>query len=369
MNKKLFSMLMSGLLMSSEFYLPVIANELEPFEEVETTSTQEMYRLYNRQTGEHFYTGNANEKNTLVKGGWRYEGIGWYAPSSSNTPVYRLYNQNSKDHHYTTNGTERDTLIRAGWKDEGISWYSDDSQRVPLYRQYNPNARTGNHNYTTDKGENDQLCRMGWKAEGIGWYGIKKGEPAPVESVNYEALYHPILDEVKKIWSNKGNGNYYNSEFEGVADASYFDGYRSALGYTIQDFSGDGIPELVIGISNYDGNILGLYTLVNNTPVNVFHGRIGGTRYYYGGNSTFTLEAGTGAGYPIFGQFSLSKDGRNKVYSEYYYNDPYGPSFYLTTDPNLPGKYIGGVEAFETNFNRISVKKQKMNLTPISQWK
>ena len=136
-------------------------------------SVQEMYRLYNPNSGEHFYTAKSKERDALVKVGWKYEGIGWYAPKTSNTPVYRLYNENAGDHHYTMKKAERDALIKAGWKDEKIGWYSDDSKGVPLYRQYNPYAVSGSHNYTTNKKENDALVKIGWKAEGIGWYGVK----------------------------------------------------------------------------------------------------------------------------------------------------------------------------------------------------
>lgn len=131
-----------------------------------------MFRLYNPNSGEHFYTGNVSEKDYLVSLGWKYEGIGWKAPSYSSVPVYRLYNQNSGEHHYTTSVSEKIYLTSLGWKDEGIGWYSDDTQGVALYRQYNPNAFANNHNYTTSKEENDWLVSLGWQAEGIGWYGL-----------------------------------------------------------------------------------------------------------------------------------------------------------------------------------------------------
>lgn len=38
-----------------------------------------IYRLYNRSSGEHFYTSNEAEKDYLVTLGWVYEGIAWYA--------------------------------------------------------------------------------------------------------------------------------------------------------------------------------------------------------------------------------------------------------------------------------------------------
>ncbi len=131
-----------------------------------------MYRLYNPNSGEHFYTKNASEKSTLVQVGWREEGIGWTAPEGSDKPVYRLYNPNAGDHHYTSDGEERDMLKKAGWLYEGIGWYSDYNETTPLYRQYNPNAVSGSHNYTTSKAENDYLASLGWREEGIGWYGL-----------------------------------------------------------------------------------------------------------------------------------------------------------------------------------------------------
>lgn len=42
----------------------------------------EVYRLYNPNSGEHFYTQNFYEKNNLQNLGWRYEGIGWMTASS-----------------------------------------------------------------------------------------------------------------------------------------------------------------------------------------------------------------------------------------------------------------------------------------------
>ncbi len=133
-----------------------------------------MYRLYNPNSGEHFYTAKAGERNALILAGWQYEGVGWKAPESSNTPVYRLYNKYAGDHHYTMKEAERDALIAAGWNDEGIGWYSDDNEEVPLYRQYNPYAVSGSHNYTKNKKENDALVKIGWIEEGIGWYGVNE---------------------------------------------------------------------------------------------------------------------------------------------------------------------------------------------------
>ena len=132
-----------------------------------------MFRLYNPNSGEHFYTGDAAEALNTVDHGWTFEGIAWNAPKKSNTPIYRLYNRNAGDHFYTASQSERNRLKALGWKYEGIGWYAEDSNKVPVYREYNPNAIAGAHNYTTDRTEHNYLIRHGWKDEGIAWYAAK----------------------------------------------------------------------------------------------------------------------------------------------------------------------------------------------------
>lgn len=139
-------------------------------------SAVKMNRLYNPNSGEHFYTASPVEKVSLMDAGWNYEGIGWTAPADGNA-VYRLYS--GTDHHYTMSEVERDHLISVGWSYEGIGWYSDADESVALYRQFNPNVQpsaptnnSGSHNYTLSKVENDSLVSAGWNEEGIGWYGI-----------------------------------------------------------------------------------------------------------------------------------------------------------------------------------------------------
>ncbi|MEY8309523.1 hypothetical protein AAK899_08385 [Erysipelotrichaceae bacterium 51-3] len=141
---------------------------------VEVSEAVTMFRLYNPNSGEHFYTADSNERAQLIVKGWNNENIGWYAPETSDKPVYRLYNENAGDHHYTMNGEEKDALVNLGWKYEGIGWYSADEETgKPLFRAYNPNAKAGSHNYTLDKTEQDHLVSLGWEDEGIAWYAVK----------------------------------------------------------------------------------------------------------------------------------------------------------------------------------------------------
>ncbi|MDR2977804.1 MAG: C39 family peptidase [Streptococcaceae bacterium] len=171
-----------------------------------------MYRLYNPNSGEHFYTAIPFERDQLINSGWRDEGTGWSAPESG-ASVYRLYNPNAGDHFYTLSTFERDSLINSGWKDEGIGWYSGGT--VALYRSYNPNAAAGAHNYTTYTFEQTSLVNQGWRDEGIAWYGTAAGVPStkpqlPNTSLHATApFYYSQLDP---RWS----GNLLNAGTVGI---------------------------------------------------------------------------------------------------------------------------------------------------------
>ncbi len=145
-----------------------------PFQGALPQNTLIIYRLYNQQTGEHFYTNSLAEQQACLQNPiWKEEGYGWLAPASSDFPVYRVYNPYTTDHHYTMDQGEYETLQTMGWIGEGIVFYSalPTNASKPLYRLYNPNAKeAGSHHYTLDVAERDGLIKLGWKDEGIAWY-------------------------------------------------------------------------------------------------------------------------------------------------------------------------------------------------------
>lgn len=118
MHSKLF-----GILMSISLALLSIV-PIQAAEEIPTNLNLGVFRLYNPNSGEHFYTNDSGENQSLVNVGWRYEGEAWQAPSTSSTPIYRLYNPNAGDHHYTTDLAEAQALARLGWKMKELSFIS-----------------------------------------------------------------------------------------------------------------------------------------------------------------------------------------------------------------------------------------------------
>lgn len=130
-----------------------------------------VYRLYNKKSGEHIFTTNSNEKNSLSSQGWTYENVAWQAPDYSSVPVYRLYNKASGEHLLTSGANEKNTLSSRGWTYEGVAFYSaDNGNRVPIYRLYNKTS--GLHLWTKNTNEVSSLGKSGWVNEGVAFYAM-----------------------------------------------------------------------------------------------------------------------------------------------------------------------------------------------------
>lgn len=134
----------------------------------ETKAAVACFRLYNPNTGEHFFSPNAAEYAQLTNAGWKAEGVAWFAPDQG-TAVWRLYNPNAGRHVYTTSAKEAAKLTALGWRHEGTA-FQVATAGSPVYRLYNPHD--GRHFFTNSNTERNQLIALGWRNEGIAWYGL-----------------------------------------------------------------------------------------------------------------------------------------------------------------------------------------------------
>ena len=133
--------------------------------------THSMYRMYNPNSGEHFYTGSMTERQNLEAAGWKYEGVGFTFPATTGKPVYRLYDKfGTMEHLYTMDEAEKDQLLAEGWILEGVAFNSGREDEVPQYRLHNPNATIGAYHFTASVEEKDSLIAAGWEYQGIGFY-------------------------------------------------------------------------------------------------------------------------------------------------------------------------------------------------------
>ena len=150
----------------------------------ETRDNRPIYRLYNPDNGEHLYTTDENERDTLYATyGWGYEGVAWYS-ANEGTPVYRLYNNVLCNHLYTTDLNE----IRVLTSMDNTAWTVDNNNEplfysagdVSIYRVYNEGLN-GMHHLTTDRNEYDTLPTYGWAQEGVSLKAVAVGEPITTE--------------------------------------------------------------------------------------------------------------------------------------------------------------------------------------------
>ena len=147
-----------------------------------------VYLFYSTYMNDYFLTASETERATLERdfrnGTQTYEyigilGYGEAYATDTNVPVYRFWNKETMDHFYTASEAEKDTLART-LKDgtdhyvyEGIAWYAPANDGVPVYRFFDRNAF--NHYYTSSTDEYQDLSAQylagtsPLRYEGIGW--------------------------------------------------------------------------------------------------------------------------------------------------------------------------------------------------------
>ena len=129
-----------------------------------TVSLTRLYRTYNPNAGYHFFTTSPYEFSVVVSRGLADEtsnragfAVGTM-PTPESTGLLRLRNPTTGRHYYTGNPEERDSLVTKGWifeRTEGYIFTSQIPGSVPIYRLYNVN--TGTHLYTENAGTKDSI--------------------------------------------------------------------------------------------------------------------------------------------------------------------------------------------------------------------
>lgn len=135
--------------------------------------TVTLYRMYNPNVKDHFYTTSFSEYSTIaVDYGYLQEGaLGFISPvlGTGAIPLYRMYSPISKDHFYTTDYNEYSTIaVDYGYTQEGKIGYiykSNIENTVTLYRMYSAASR--DHFYTSSRNEYSTIAvDYGYKQEG-----------------------------------------------------------------------------------------------------------------------------------------------------------------------------------------------------------
>lgn len=154
-------------------------------------SSRPLYRYWQGAVRDHFYTTNREEIGTTTPGqvgkyGYKSEGVAariFFSRVRSSVPLYRYYQPQRRDHFYTTNpneiGTTKSGVVgRYGYRSEGIAGYCYPKQEqgtIPLYRYWH--GAVSDHFYTTNIREIGHARpgvkgRYGYVSEGVACYVV-----------------------------------------------------------------------------------------------------------------------------------------------------------------------------------------------------
>lgn len=110
--------------------------------------TKPLYRYFNQNAGDHFYTMSPNDLGPGAQG-WNFQTVAAYLynyQASGTTSLYRFWNAKLGDHLYTTNIQETNGL--SGWVYEGVTGYVLSNYIVgsEAFKRYY-NGRIADHYY------------------------------------------------------------------------------------------------------------------------------------------------------------------------------------------------------------------------------
>lgn len=161
--------------------------------------------------------------------------------------------------------------------------------------------------------------------------------PQAVQTItkDYAQQYAPIMESAYAFVLKNGEEK---EGFSSLAEVKQFNGVQKAgdiIGYTMQDISGDGVPELILGYADqkqgqgaYSSDIYAIYTLVDGKPQLKFEAWFKDRLRLLKGNELF-VQGTSGAAESYTGRFAL--EGTKKKCLDFFFTKP---------DEQNPGQII-----------------------------
>lgn len=211
-------------------------------------------------------------------------------------------------------------------------------------------------------------------------YGRVVGESEPLEGA---PLYGALLDGFYDILCG-GDSAFVEDcgGAVGVREVVSLLGSRAALyqvGYAIQDITGDGVPELLVGLikdgdgaASFGTTILAVYTSPGARPVCVLEGWAR-NHFLLMDGGRFLREGANGAMSSSFGEYTLSADGRQLSCTSFYFTaesplDSGEIEVYYNTagtfDPSQSEKLDMPLDAFLRMQTELAGEVRQVNLMP-----
>lgn len=192
---------------------------------------------------------------------------------------------------------------------DGVIYYSLDSAMA-----IHPGLKLEALERDTLAVSNVPLSASGWGVVALFENGSSSAvtEPAYLYVGDFLTDYSSIIDAYKAAYA-QGESRF---EYAMQHDLSEIVRYSTGVGFALKDLDKNGIPELIVeGIGTDDfskGVAYGIYTLVNDQPVNLATSWAR-NRYYICTDSTILNEGSGGAGHSVITVFRLSGQTLNPV--------------------------------------------------------
>ena len=130
------------------------------------------------------------------------------------------------------------------------------------------------------------------------------------------AAYEAILERSVEVLASGGDIETGDGEM-GLLEAAYQD--ADSVGYAVEDLTGDGVPELILG-SLEDDTIFAVYTGDRGEPVLMLEGGYRHPCRYLGGGRFF-CSGSASAFNSILASYALSGDGLELTCEDFYFTD------------------------------------------------
>ena len=179
---------------------------------------------------------------------------------------------------------------------------------------------------------------------------LQEPETATEPQKDYLEVYAPILSEnISVIRDGYDSDKQYKYVSNGMVERAMYgepEILMDSLGYVLQDFSGDGVPELLIGESvsygagesDQQGYILGGYTVKDDELICFFDGMTHCT-YQWMGEDHFYYLASLSATITMIGQNHVSGDATELIWDDFYFSDDADGKEELSIYHNTIGAY------------------------------
>ena len=189
----------------------------------------------------------------------------------------------------------------------------------------------------------------------------------PAQDEALLAAYDRILERSVEVLSSGGDIETGDGEM-GLLEACYS---GTGVGYAVEDLTGDGVPELLLG-SLEDDTLYAVYTGDQGEPVLMLEGYCR-NRCYYVGRGQFFCSSSASALNSILAAYTLSEDGLELVCEDFYFTDESADdmmdvSFFHNTsgvmDPDVSEQLDMDYDGFFAIENKWMSQVRTIELTP-----